>query len=237
MKKLIYVFVLSLLAAPWPASASTCETRVDQYPGATTAERVKRCLEEESAPEAEPVTETTITQVYEAQYPKRKTKQQNEPGQQRQEKIYKAENVSLEFLDRDDYPAFRNDTLPSLSEESAHEAALEALRAKPEAPAKKTKPARKDKKNKPAKKQNAAKQPAPAPKAAQTDVFAGAESSVPQPEQTTPQTQIQQAQNLQNDPLYQDNTDGGAAPEGFTEDGVMGPDDFGYNATDPALQP
>lgn len=222
MKKLIYVFVLSLLAASWPAFASTCETRVDQYPGATTAERVKRCLEEEAVQETEPVTETTITQVYEAQYPKRKTKQQNEPRRQRQEKIYKAENVSLEFLDSNAYPSFRNDSLPSLSEESAHEAALEALRAKPQTPAQKTKPARKDKKNKPAKKQNAVKQPSPAPKAESTDV---------------PQTQIQQAQNLQNDPLYQDNTDGGAAPEGFMEGGVMGPEDFGYNAEDPALQP
>ena len=49
--------------------------------------------------------------------------------------------------------------------------------------------------------------------------------------------QIQQAQALQNDPLYQNNTANGAAPAGFTDGGVMGPSGFGYNATDPAFQP
>lgn len=222
MKKLIYVLTLSLLAAPWPASASTCETRVDQYPGATTAERIKRCLEEEAAPEPEPVTTTTITQVYEAQYPKR-TDKQTEETQPRQEKVYQAENVSLEFLDTNDYPAFRNDTLPSLSEESAHAAALEALRAKPETPAKKTKPARK---NKPAKKQAAAKQPAPSPKVEQKPVSAEGKTSAALPEQTTTQTQMQQAPHIQNDPLAQDHMVGPTAP---MENGTMGPDDYAYD--------
>lgn len=230
MKKLIYVFALSLLAAPLYAAASTCETRVDKNLDKSTRQKVEFCLTEEPEPEAEAATEVILSDTYSVQYPKPK-KPLAEPTQQVIEK-YTPGPVSQEYLDRDDYPAFRNDSLPRLSDEEAHETALEALH-RPTAKAQK--PARK-KAAKPARKKV---QPAPAPAAAKTEA-ALPQQQLPQPQPVvptqTPAAELEQAQALQKDPLYTDYTDQGATPQGFTDNGIY-QDDFGYNATDPALQP
>lgn len=230
MKKLIYVFALSLLAAPLYAAASTCETRVDKNLDKSTRQKVEFCLTEEPEPEAEAATEVILSDTYSVQYPKPK-KPQAEPTQQVIEK-YTPGPVSQEYLDRDDYPAFRNDSLPRLSDEEAHETALEALH---HPTAKAQKPARK-KAAKPARKKV---QPAPAPAAAKPEA-AQPQQQLPQPQPVvptqTPAAELEQAQALQKDPLYTDYTDQGATPQGFTDNGIY-QDDFGYNATDPALQP
>ena len=230
MKKLIYVFALSLLAAPLYAAASTCETRVDKNLDKSTRQKVEFCLTEEPEPEAEAATEVILSDTYSVQYPKPK-KPQAEPTQQVIEK-YTPGPVSQEYLDRDDYPAFRNDSLPRLSDEEAHETALEALH-RPTAKAQK--PARK-KAAKPARKKV---QPAPAPAAAKPEA-ARPQQQLPQPQPVvptqTPAAELEQAQALQKDPLYTDYTDQGATPQGFTDNGIY-QDDFGYNATEPALQP
>ncbi len=230
MKKLIYVFALSLLAAPLYAAASTCETRVDKNLDKSTRQKVEFCLTEEPEPEAEAATEVILSDTYSVQYPKPK-KPQAEPTQQVIEK-YTPGPVSQEYLDRDDYPAFRNDSLPRLSDEEAHETALDALH-RPTAKAQK--PARK-KAAKPARKKV---QPAPAPAAAKPEA-ALPQQQLPQPQPVvptqTPAAELEQAQALQKDPLYTNYTDQGATPQGFTDNGIY-QDDFGYNATDPALQP
>lgn len=235
MKKLIYVFALSLLAAPLYAAASTCETRVDKNLDKSTRQKVEVCLTEEPEPEAEAATEVILSDTYSVQYPKPK-KPQAAPTQQVIEK-YTPGPVSQEYLDRDDYPAFRNDSLPRLSDEEAHETALDALHQQATAAqsVKAQKPARK-KAAKPARKKV---QPAPAPAAAKTEA-ALPQQQLPQPQPVvptqTPAAELEQAQALQKDPLYTDYTDQGATPQGFTDNGIY-QDDFGYNATDPALQP
>lgn len=239
MKKLIYVFALSLAAAPLHAAASTCETRVDKNLDKSTRQKVEFCLTEE--PEEEPApTEVIISDTYSVQYPKPK-EPKAAPAQQVIEK-YTPGPVSQEYLDRDDYPAFRNDSLPRLSDEEAHETALDALHQQATAAqsVKAQKPARK-KASKPARKKA---QPAPAPAPAEAEP----EAALTQPQQLsqqqpqpvvptqTPAAELEQAQALQNDPLYTNYTDNGATPQGFSDNGIY-QDDFGYNDTDPALQP
>lgn len=55
----------------------------------------------------------------------------------------------------------------------------------------------------------------------------------------TPQGELQNVQALNNDPSVQPTGNaGGAAPDGFLDDNLMAEDpSFGYNATDPAMQP
>ena len=258
MKKLFYVFVFSFAAAPLLAAVSTCETRVDKHQDASTSERVNYCLTEEPAPEEAPATEVVLSDVYSVQYPKPKTKKAQ--PQTQQTKIYNEGPTSMEYLDRDDYPAFRNDIMPSLSEDEAHAAAIEALSSQDTQENKGTKSLTKPgrvMKALPAEETatvtdtaSYANYDAPAYDQAAYPAYAAGQTA-PQsytaptytaPAQTatpvqTPAADIQQVQNLQNDPLYQNYTDNGAAPAGFTQGGVMGPDGFGYNATDPAYQP
>ncbi len=244
MKKMIYVFAFSLAAAPLLAAASTCETRVDKHGNSTTAERVKQCLTEPTAePDNGPVTEVVISDTYSVQFPKKKNKKSKAKAKPVEQKVYSKQASNMEFFDREDYPAFRNDTLPNVSQEEAHDAAMEALRhsKKADKPAKKKKPARKVKA---AKKPAAVQAPAPQEYAPVTEYAPAVEqpaataapASYTAPTQTPP-AKVAQAQALQNDPLYQSYTDNGVAPEGFTEGSVMGPDNFSYNATDPAYQP
>lgn len=252
MKKLFYVFVFSFAAAPLLAAASTCETRVDKHQDASTTERVNYCLTEEPEEEETQATEVVLSDVYSVQYPKPKTKKA--PAQTQETKLYNQGPTSMEYLDRDDYPAFRNDIMPAMNEEDAHAAALEVLSSQNIPENKGTKSL-----TKPARTMMAAPQEEEAT-ANITDTASYADYT-PQPFQQvpdaanaqaaamyntpaqplqptqTPAAEIQQAQNLQNDPLYQNYTDNGAAPAGFTDGGVMGQDNFGYNATDPAFQP
>ncbi len=222
MKKLIYVFVLSLTSAPLHAAASTCQTRVDKNLDKSTRQKVEYCLTQEPQDtQADAVTEVVLSDTYSVQYPK--PKKAKAAPQPQVIKKYSTGPVSQEYLDRDDYPAFRNDSLPRLSDEEAHETALEALHQQSTAaqPAKTKKPARK-KAGKPVRKK--------------TQLSTDLDQTQPAVPTQTPAAELEQAQALQEDPLYANTTDGGATPQGFSDGGVY-QSDFGYNATDPALQP
>ena len=259
MKKLFSIFVFTLAAAPLLASASTCETRVDKHQGATTSERVEYCLTEEPPTEETDVTEVVLSDVYSVQYPKQKTKQ---PAPQQEEtKIYSKEPVSMEYLDRDDYPAFRNDIMPSLSNDDAHAAALEVLGMASEPKENTGKKSLK----KPARTMKAQPQPDTTATIMDTASYP-AQTSYPPADQTTypayqavpsyqaapayqaapnntsqqtavqtPQTQVQQAQAIQNDPQNPAYNTAGV-PAGF-DGNTQNQSNFGYNATDPAFQP
>ena len=238
MKKLFSFFVLCVAAAPVLAAVSTCETRVDKHQDASTAERVDYCLTEEPQ-EADdtPVTEVVLSDVYSVQYPKPKTKKS--ATEQEVTKTYTQQPISQEYIDRDDYPAFRNDILPRLNDDSAHAVALEALGHSQEKTGAKgskslTKPARQMKAAPATIGQNTTAYPA---YSAGVQTTPAQNAALPAGTAQTPAAEIQQAQALQNDPLYQNNTANGAAPAGFTDGGVMGQSGFGYNATDPAFQP
>jgi len=248
MKKFLVFAVCSLAAAPL-LTASTCVSRVDKNLDKTTAEKIDFCLtEEEVISDETPATEVIYSDTQNVQYPKKKNKRKHQASAKQQTtKVYTTSPVSLEYFNRNEYPAFRNDTLPSVNAESAHETALEALRGEKK-PAKKAaqKPKRKLKKQKAAPVVPPSAEPLPAPKpksairCATINCSATAETPVVTPLSTPSaedNAEVAQAQALQNDPLSSDNTLDGTVPAGFLDDGVMGADNFGYNATDPAFQP
>ena len=216
MKKFLLLAICSF-SAPALLAASTCVSRVDKNLDKSTAEKIDFCLTEEvELTEETPATEVIYSDTQSVQYPRPKTKrQQKASAKQQTTKVYTTSPVSLEYFNREEYPSFRNDTLPSINAESAHETALEALREEKK-PAKTTKPKRTI--NKQSKQKTVA--PASQAKSAQT-----------------PASEVAQAQALQNNPLAQDNTAAGSVPPDFLDDGVLGSDNFGYNATDPAFQP
>ena len=226
MKKLFLTLVTLFTAAPLVLAASNCATRVDKNLDKSTTEKVEKCLNEEPDPEEEgPVTEVLISDTYSVQFPRPKEEQaaKQQPRQQNFRR-YTAEPVAMTYTDQQHYHRFRNDIMPSSSDEQAHETAREAFKqqrgtapAKPKG-AKNVKPSR-TVKAKPA--QKPANKPAAKP--------------AQQPAQPNPQ--VAQAQALQNDPLATNPTQDGTVPNGFLDDSVLGPSGFGYNDTDPAFQP
>ena len=252
MKKFLLFAVCSLAAIPLMA-ASTCVSRVDKNLDKTTAEKIDFCLTEEPVLTDEtPATEVVLSETQTVQYPKPKTKRKkNTPAKQQTTKVYTTAPVSLEYYDRETYPAFRNDTLPRVSVETAHETALQAIEAgkkQNKKAAKKTnkKPKRKLKKQEAAPVVPPSAEPLPAPKpefavrCATITCSATSETPVVTPLSTpsaAANAEVAQAQALQADPWAQDNTNGNTAPDGFLDGGVMSDNNFGYNATDPALQP
>ncbi len=215
MKKFLLFAVCSLSATSLLA-ASNCVSRVDKNLDKTTAEKIDFCLTEEvDLTEETPATEVIYSDTQTVQYPKPKNKKRQSQAKQQTTKVYTTAPVSLEYFNRNEYPAFRNDTLPSISADDAHQTALDALRGE-------KKPAKKSQKK------------APKNKKAKTEKTTQATQTNPV---QTPSAEVTQAQALQNDPLAQDNTDGGTVPSGFLDDSVMSDNNFGYNATDPAFQP
>lgn len=222
MKKFWAVLVVTCLSMPvW--AASNCQTRVDQNINKSTSEKIRQCLMDETeVKDTTPGPEVVLTQTYSVHAPKAKEKPaQKQPKEQ---KVYSKQTHQYEYLDRTTYPSFRNDTLPLINETIAHDTAIEALReqrgevgyVKP-AVYKTVKSSTK----------TSVKTVKPGRQVQQTS------STVTITEQTTTQTppaEIQQAKQLENDPLEN------LAPAEFEEDGVMGPAGFGYNATDPAMQ-
>ncbi|WP_458401227.1 hypothetical protein [Candidatus Avelusimicrobium sp.] len=247
MKKFLIFVGCAFAAAPLLAAASTCETRVDKMYDKSTGERVQVCLTEEpEIAEDENGTKVIVSDTHEVQYPKRKAKKQ--APVQKEIKVYTQTPISREYLDIEEYPSFHNDVLPRMSQEKAHETALQAIHDQKEAAKRKAeeekRKAEAKKKKKAAKKAKKKADVVPAQSktlpAAYTETY-----TEPAPAYTETYTeptaayseQVNQAQALQNDPLYQDNTANGTTPDGFLEGGVMGQADFGYNATDPAYQP
>lgn len=214
MKNIVAVFLLlTIVSVVW---ASTCETRVDKNLDKTTAEKVRYCLmEDENPSDSKPTSHVIATDIYDVKYPQKKTT----PSETQPQTIkqYKAGVTTVQYVDRPDYPAFRNATLPHISEIEAHETALESIQTQKTSSKNKSAKTGK-KKTKPAKKTPKSQQ-----KPARTD-------------DPTPAAEIEQAKALQNDPLAQNPTDNGTVPADFLDDSVMGPSGFGYNATDPAFQ-
>lgn len=257
MKKFLIFVGCAFAAAPLLAAASTCETRVDKMYDKSTGERVQVCLTEEpEIAEDENGTRVILSDTHEVQYPKRKAKKQ--APVQKEIKVYTQTPISREYLDIEEYPSFHNDVLPRMSQEKAHETALQAIHDQKESAKRKAeeekRKAEAKKKKKAAKKAKKKATPVveqPAVETAPyTQNYTASTEAVSQTytepaaytETYTEPTaayseQVNQAQALQNDPLYQDNTANGTTPDGFLEGGVMGQADFGYNATDPAYQP
>lgn len=212
MKNILCVCIAVALTAPAWAAASTCQSRIDKNLNKSTAEKVEKCLTDEPEVQDEgPVTEVLVYDTYTVQYPKAPKTKEAPDQTQREIKRYSTAPVSMEYLDQNHYPVFRNDTMPTLNADEAHATALEALHAQSAAQASTT-----DKTKKPAKKTAKTKAAKPARKA-------------------TASAQVRQAQALQNNPLQQNTTQNGTVPANFLNDGVLGPDGFGYNATDPAF--
>ena len=227
MKKIISaVFLFSALPV---FAASTCEQRVDKNLHKSTSEKVSLCLTPPE--ELPPAEDATRVIYYNASSAKPKVKDAAQPDQNQKPKIYKDQGkpVNKEYIGKRTYPPFVNDVVSSEDEHTADEAALQALSVQRDASARKDiKPARKVKttaKPKVVKKQ-AAKSSAPAAPSVLMDNGDG-----------TPLSEVVQAQALENDPVAQNYTDGGAAPAGFLQDDLMTGESFGYNNTDPALRP
>ncbi len=266
MKKLFCIFVFALTAGPLLAAASTCETRVDGDPTATTAQRIEHCLTDEPDPAAPPATEVLLTDTYSVVQP---SPQRQASSSTITSQVYTPAAISMEYIERDDYPAFRNDIFPSLSEEEAHETALAALGSSHD-PAVNTgkkslrKPAREMKAAPPAVSPDTAAaaytapvsytEPAYAPSysqpAAQSYTAGGSYTAPAYGQSYTQQPGTQQiytqpagqapSAEVQQAQTLQNDPQQSTTFGGDTPVGFnqgIGTDNFGYNATDPAFQP
>lgn len=258
MKKSFAFFIL--LAAALPGfCASTCETRVDKHQDASTRERVAYCL----TPETESLDNTTGPEL--VYYGVSSNEPEEETAQQgRRRQIYFDKDgvaVSQDYVWTKKFPPFANDTLSEQERLALEQAEKEALEKAQKEAAKKAATERAPlrtpsvieekepvmtaaqlaaRKTKP---KRFMKEPAQEPASVQTP--AEPVSYAPDPYGAapyptgTPQGELQDVQSLDNDPLLQNSgTAGGAAPEGFLDDNLMADDpSFGYNNTDPAMQP
>lgn len=227
MKKIISaVFLFSALPV---FAASTCEQRVDKNLNKSTAQKVSLCL---TPPEELPASEDATRVIYyNASSAKPKAKDRTQPDENQKPKIYKDQGkpVNKEYVGKRTYPPFVNDVVSSEDEKNADETAMQALAAgrKPSARTD-AKPARKVKTEAKPKAVKKVTVQTSAPKTPSVLLDNG---------DGTPLSEVVQAQALENDPVTQNYTDGGAAPAGFLQDDLMTGESFGYNNTDPALQP
>jgi len=243
-----FAFFAVCMAASLPGfCASTCETRVDSHQNATTLERVRYCL----TPEEELPAPAGSELVYYGVSSKAPAEEPASDGRYKQRYFDKnGVAVSQDYLGTRRFPAFTNDTLSEqerialeaaekeawekAQQEAAKKAATEKAPARLSAPSvlaeqepvmsKAQLAARKEKPKRFMKEPVQEAAPEVAPAAFPTG---------------TPETELQAVQELQNDPLTQPYANaGGAAPEGFLDDNLLTDDSsFGYNATDPAMQP
>lgn len=241
MKKTFAVFVLFVGAALPVFSASTCETRVDKHPDATTKERVSYCL----TPEAEPPAPAGAELVY---YGVSGSEPQDASARdERYKQKYFDKNgvaVAQDYVGTRQFPAFTNNAL-SEQERMALEQAEKEAWAKNQEEADKKAAA----KNQPP---ASAAQDEREPEMSKAQLAARKnkpkrfmKESAPEPESAaqayssdTPVNELQQAQALENDPLSSSSGNaGGGAPNGFLDDSLLDDPSFGYNASDPAMQP
>lgn len=261
MKKIFAVFMVFLSAGLPAFCASTCETRVDKHQDATTTERVDYCLmpEEKPAPaagpelvyydisSAVPQNKEEKSSVYKQKYIKGKdfSVEQNFVGTNQfpefendmlseQERIAQEEAAKADWEQANKAPRQQVQTARVSKDTSANAAAVaekkEPVMSKAQLASRKNKPKRFMKEKSP---ETAAQQEESAPAA--QDIYADTALY----ETGTPQAEMQDVQALNNNPSAQPAADvGGAAPDGFLEDNLMAEDpSFGYNATDPAMQP
>ncbi len=272
MKETFASFFVFFVAALPAFAASTCETRVDSHPDATTKQRVAYCL----TPEPEPPLPAGPELVY---YGVADTAPESEPQEaapEREPVYFDKDGVAVNqhFVDTKNFPAFENDMLSeqeraALERLAKQDAAQAAMLRKPQGktPAAAPSAAAATPLETPSvlteeneagllarhqKPRRFMKTPAPAPQpvssydeslygvnAAQPAAYPGAQPQTPAVPTGTPQGELQQAYALENDPLAQPSGNaGGAAPNGFLDNNLAaGEQSFGYNATDPAMQP
>ncbi len=296
MKKNFAFFFVFFVAALPAFAVSTCETRVDSHPDATTKQRVAYCL----TPEPEVPLPAGPELVY---YGVSNTKPAEEPEEEsapREPVHFDKDGVAVNqhFMDTKNFPTFANDTLseqeraaleklakedaakaakmrqtPTQAESTAapktasktvlapssvlseeNEAGLLARRQKPKRFMKQSSVSETD----PAavysineygiSSSTGAQNPEPAmpqdptgyaPGASYSADMAGQYPMQPAVPTGTTAGEIQQAYALENNPTVPPNANaGGAAPAGFTNNNLAVNDQsFGYNATDPAMQP
>lgn len=215
MNKTVFILACVLLASPgW--AASTCRERVDGNLDKTTPQKVALCLTEPAETAAEPNGPKVIYSNVQTNVPKKKDVWMKEE----KHKIYKDEGpVNSEYVERASFAPFVNDTPSSADLLEAGDRAKEALASGRDAAAVSAKRTA----EKPARKLKSARKPAaqktqPAPVNAAPEVPAA------------PAQQVQEAAALENNPLAEEG-------DSFTGDDLLTEESFGYNDTDPALQP
>lgn len=209
----IMLVALCLSASPvW--AASTCQQRVDGNLDKSTRQKVELCLTEPAEPV---VSENAARVIYSSVQPSVPQPHEEKPVPYKKTKVYKDPGpVNSEYVERRDFVPFVNDIPSSRDLQEAGDSALDMIAAGQEAAAASS--ARKN--TKPARKLNSAAKPA---------VKKTVPAAAPAPQPVTPPAELQEAQALQNDPLDSLDDD--------LEEDVLSDDSFGYNATDPALQP
>ena len=124
MKKIItFLFVFAMSSAAY--AVSTCETRVDSHPKATTRQRVVYCLTEE------PVVTSTVAGpelVYSGTY-SRTPEEEETPKSTVKDGYFKEEKLSVErqYVGSGSFPAFVNDTLSEQERAALEEVYLREL--------------------------------------------------------------------------------------------------------------
>lgn len=260
MKKTFVTFCTLLLA--WPViAASTCETRVDAHQNASTRERVAYCLTPEAAAPAAAGPEL----VYYGVSSNTPAADETEPAQPRKQVYFDKDGVAVnqDYVDTKKFPAFTNDTLSEQERLALEEAQKRAAADQAKKAATATAPKRLDTPSVLTEKRMSSKETkagllARHKKPNRYLKQAAAEPAVEQ--QPEPQEPV--AQNFETDPYQEDNygsypmpstgtaqavdenlnapnnyNAGGAAPQNFTNPALSSDDGFGYNATDPAMQP
>lgn len=139
MKKTVFPFLLTALAAFPLQAQSTCETRVDKHQDATTRERVAYCLTPEAAPSEEA---SGPELVYYGVSTHKPAEEAAESSAEREPVFFEEDNktVAQDYVGTRKFPTFANDILSEqdrLAKEQAQKAALE--KAEKEAAAKKAK--------------------------------------------------------------------------------------------------
>lgn len=242
---MIFVFSVPLLAA------STCETRVDSHPDATTKQRVVYCLTPEP-PEPLPAGPSL---VYYGVTDTSPMEEEEEVSSTVAPVYFDKDGVSVskQFKGTTDFPSFENDTLSEQErvalEKLAQEDARKALALRYQKPSRtgdSALSAKESKKGESARQQKAQRFRQETTQTHQSVVNEYNTNSLPAGKQPmnssvptqTPPNEIQQAYALENNPLSQPSANAsGAAPSGFLADDLMaGEQSFGYNATDPAMQ-
>lgn len=243
MNKSFAFFAVFCLAAVPAFCASTCETRVDKHQNATTLERVAYCL----TPELETVPSAQSPELVYYGVSVKEPEAETTQNARRRQKYFDKNGVAVsqDYVGTRSFPAFTNGTLSEQERLALEQAEKEALEKAQKEAEKKAATQRAPlrtpsvlteqepvmskaqlaaRKNKPKRfMKQSAPETEPAPQADPTG---------------TPQSELQDVNALNNDPLLQDNTAGGAAPADFLDDNLLAGDpSFGYNATDPAMQP
>jgi hypothetical protein len=193
------------------------------------------------------------TQIYSAQYPNKKIQPQTQPAPKTY-KRYEKQTAYREYINQNHYPTLKNDFLPEQSDELAHETAREALaqqratlehqQAYEAAVVRQTRPSRKvtvvkSRRTTKPKTVSSANTQVVETHTVVTSEQPGTEISSYEEISTlnSPSaSEIQKAKAIEQDPLAPLDKDD-PFNELYLNDEVLGTSGFGYNDTDPALQP